>query len=275
MNHNFEHSQNTVAGRAPWTRDVVPLISGRIQGWFRRPLPKQLNRELSLRLEERRSERARIARELHDTLFQGFLGASVVLHNAVEEMPADSPSKPSLNRALRLMRGVIDEGRHALQGLRSSGMAFTSLERALSDVGEEFTPSSARFRILVMGRPKALKPAIQEQIYLIGREALANALRHSEATSIEVDVEYLRRELRVVVRDNGCGIDPQVLRLEGDSQWGLLGMRERAKSIGAQLRIWSRRGAGTEVEISVPTDIAADAPACVLKSPTLQNEAVA
>ncbi len=110
---------------------------------------------------------------------------------------------------------------------------------------------------------------------MILREALLNALRHSEATSIEAEVEYQRRQLRVVVRDNGRGIDPQVLRSEHDSHRGLLGMRERAGAIGAQLRIWSRRGAGTEVEITVPTGIAADAPAYSLKSPTLQNEAVA
>ncbi len=100
-------------------------------------------------------------------------------------------------------------------------------------------------------------------------------MRHSKATSVEAEVEYQRRQLRVVVRDNGCGIDPQMLRLEGDSHWGLLGMHERARCIGAQLRIWSKRGAGTEVEISVPTEIAADAPAYALKSPTFQNEAVA
>jgi signal transduction histidine kinase len=252
MNHNSERSSNAITGTAAWTRGAVAIRTGRIQGWFQRPNRQQLNRELNLRLEERRSERARIARELHDTLFQGFLGASLVLHSAVEEMPADSPSKPSLNRALHLMRRVIDEGRHALKGLRSSGMASSSLEKALSGVRDEFTPNGARFRILVMGRPKALKPAIQEQIYLIVREALLNALRHSEATSIEAEVEYQRRRLRAVVRDNGRGIDPQVLRSQQDSHWGLLGMRERAKCIGAQLRIWSRRGAGTEVEISVP-----------------------
>jgi len=275
MNRNSQSSPNPMAGGAPWTRDAVPLTTGRIQGRFRRPNHEQLNRELNLRLEERHSERARIARELHDTLFQGFLGASMMLHNAVEELPADSPSKPSLSRALRLMYRVIDEGRVALQGLRSSGIAFTNLEQALANVRDEFTPGGTQFRILIMGRPKALEPAIQEQIYLIVREALLNAHRHSEATSIEADVEYQRRRLRVVVRDNGRGIDPQMLRLEGDSHWGLLGMHERARSIGAQLRIWSKRGAGTEVEISVPTDIAADVLAYAPKSPTLQNEAVA
>jgi len=221
MNHNFERSPNVMVGGSS-TRDVAPFTAGRIQGWFRRPNHEQLNRELNLCLEERRSERTRIAHELHDF-----------------------------------------------------GMAATSLEEALSRVGDELTHGGARLRILVMGQPKALKPAIQEQIYLIVREALVNALRHSEAASIEADVEYQRRQLRVVVRDNGCGIDPQMLRLEGDSQWGLLGMHERARCIGAQLRVWSRRGAGTEVEISVRTDIAVDAPGYSLKSATLQNEAVA
>ncbi len=133
------------------------------------------------------------------------------------------------------------------QGLRPRGMASTCLEQRLCGVGDEFTHGGAGLRILVMGQPKALKP----------------------------EVEYQRRQLRVVVRDNGRGIDPQALRSEQDTHWGLLGMRERAGAIGAQLRIWSRRGAGTEVEITVPTGIAADAPAYSLKSPTLQNEAVA
>jgi signal transduction histidine kinase len=259
MNHNVERSPNAAAGGAPWTRDAAPLTTGRNQRWFRRPNRERLNRELNLRLEERHSERTRIARELHDTLLQGFLGASLVLHDAVEGMPADSPSKPSLTRALHLMRRVIDEGRVALQGLRSPGSASTSLEQALSEFADEFAHGGAQFRIFVMGRPKVLPPAIQEQIYLIVQEALGNALRHSGATSIEAEVEYLPNKLRVVVRDNGSGIDTQVLRSGRDLHWGLLGMRERAGTVGAQLRIWSRPGAGTEVEISVPIQIVADA----------------
>jgi signal transduction histidine kinase len=102
-----------------------------------------------------------------------------------------------------------------------------------------------------------LPPSIQEQLYLIGREALLNAVRHSEATSIEAEIEYRPRCLSVVVRDNGCGIDPNMLRLGKDEHRGLMGMRRRAESLGAQLRIWSRPGAGTEVEISVPCRIEA------------------
>jgi signal transduction histidine kinase len=260
MIRDFELSTNAIAGGSARTGNLVARAPKRTEKWFHRPNQEQLNRELDLRLEEQLRERARIARELHDTLFQGFLGASMQLHAAVEQMPADSPSKPPLNRALCLMQRVIDEGRDVLQGLRSSRLASMSLEEALSCVRDEFTPSGgARFRIFVKGQPKALKPVVREQIYLIGREALVNALRHSKATSIEAEVEYLPRRLRVVVRDNGCGIDPQLVRPNRQAPWGLIGMRERAGSISAKLRIWSRPGTGTEVEVSIPSHVVADA----------------
>jgi signal transduction histidine kinase len=97
-----------------------------------------------------------------------------------------------------------------------------------------------------------LVPAVQEQIYWIAREALLNALRHSAASRVEAEIEYLPRKLRVVVRDDGTGIDPEVLRAGRNSHWGLAGMQERAASIGAKVRVWSKQGQGTEVEISLP-----------------------
>jgi signal transduction histidine kinase len=109
-----------------------------------------------------------------------------------------------------------------------------------------------RARVFVTGKSKALRPSIQEELYLIGREALVNALRHSEATRIEVEVEYQPRQLRMVLRDNGCGIDSQLVQLGRNGHRGLLVMRERAASIGARLRIWSKLGCGTEVEICFP-----------------------
>lgn len=209
------------------------------------------NPELNLRLEERRKERARVARELHDTLFQGFFSASMVLQAALEELPANSPGKSSLSRALDLMRRVIDDGRAVLQGLRSPWIASTSLEQAIADFRNEFPLTSADFRILVSGRRKASNPSVQEQIDLIAREALANAFHHSNARRIEAEVEYLPAKLRVVIRDDGCGMDPQTARLRENSHWGVLGMHERARSIGAHLGIWSKPGLGTEVEVSV------------------------
>ena len=226
--------------------------------WFPGPNAAQPDRERHL-CEERRKERARIARELHDTLFQGFLAASMLLHNAVEQIPADSPSKSSFNHALSLIRSAIDEGRFALQGLRSSVTACMSLEQAFTDLLEQFAPGGVRSRILVSGKPRALALTVQEQIYLIGREALVNALLHSGASSIEAEVEYLPRSLRLVVRDNGRGMDQQAVQAKRDLHWGLAGMRERARGVGARLQVWSRRGSGTEVEVSVPLAITAEA----------------
>jgi signal transduction histidine kinase len=226
---------------------------GRGQRRFCRAIQEQLSREQNLRQEERGNERARIARELHDTLFQGFFGASMVLHNVVEAMPEDSHDRHSLGKALQVLQRVLEEGRTVLQGLRAPSFAPASVERELSEFVEDLAHGGMRCEISVTGTPKALRADVQEQINLIGREALVNALHHSEATCIEAEVEYSPRRLRVIVRDNGRGIDPQLARARRDSHWGLLGMRERAEGIGATLEIWSRPGAGTEVEIQVPS----------------------
>jgi signal transduction histidine kinase len=93
-------------------------------------------------------------------------------------------------------------------------------------------------------------------VYRIGREALVNSFRHSGAKNIEVEVEYSSRQLYIVVRDDGCGIDPQVLGSGRDGHWGLSGMRERAERIGARLKLRSRHATGTEVELSVPGYVA-------------------
>lgn len=250
---NIGESANVMIGDASGAPDLVVWAAERMKQWFRFSRPAKLNREMSVRRDERLRERARIARDMHDTLLQGFLGVSMQMQVAVEQVSAESPVKPALDRAVLRMRHLINESREMLQGLRSSAMESMSLELALSRLREELPPrGGVQFRVFVTGQPKALKRAIQEQIYLIGREALLNALRHSEGTTIEAEIEYLPRQLRVSIRDNGRGMDPEVVTAGRSAHWGLVGMRERAENIGAQFRIWSRLGAGTEVEISVP-----------------------
>ena len=240
---------------ADGTREVIKRDKERIQRVFR---PTRCG--LDLQLEEGCKERARLAREMHDTLLQGFLGASMLLHEAVRQTPADSPSKILLGRALYLIDRAIEEGHATLQGLRRVDTGSTSLEQALSAIQDQFMPAtSTQFRILITGRPKCLESAIHKQILATVREAVVNALRHSGATKIEIQVEYLRHRLRVLVRDNGCGIDMQLVQSTRDLHWGLQEMRDRATNIGAQLRIWSKLGGGTEVELSVPVDAVGDA----------------
>ena len=231
----------------------IPPLAERIRGYFTRTHQHESIREDILRQEERRRERTRIARELHDTLLQGLLSASMQLQVAEGCLPPDSPAKPLLSRVRNLMRNGLAEGRATLEGLRSAEPPPTSLEQALSDFLSELTPTDrARVRIIKMGRPKPLDPAILHQIYLITREALLNSLRHSQAKKIEVELEYSPRKLRVVVRDNGTGLDPQLLHTPRKSHWGLTVMRERAANIGAHLRVWSKPKAGTELVLSLP-----------------------
>jgi len=212
---------------------------------------------MNMRFEERLAERTRIAQELHDTLLQGFLSASMQLHVADDRLPENSEAKPLVERALQLMTRVIDEGRNTVRGLRSSDVFNQNLEQAFSRLQQELFPTSdTEFRVIVEGTPRQLRPAVRDDIYHIGREALANSFRHSRATEIVVEIEYSVNFFRVMVRDNGIGITADVLREGREGHWGLSGMRERAERIGARLRVLSRADAGTEMELSVPGGIA-------------------
>jgi signal transduction histidine kinase len=218
---------------------------------------QHLTRQLNVRFEERLAERTRIAQELHDTLLQGVLSASMQLHVAVDRLPVDSPAKLSFNRVLQLMGQVIDEGRNAIRGLRSSDFGSLNLEDSLLSVRQALdVEDSVGFRVIVEGRPRQLNPILRDEIYRIGREALVNAFRHSGADLVEVELEYAPNSFRMLVRDNGCGIDPTVLRSGREGHWGLSGMRERAEIIGARLNLWSSATAGTEVELVLPQRVA-------------------
>src|SRR5271155_3540196 len=142
MNHDVLDFSNAIIGGTVSPQDVAARAVERIRKWFRRSDQEQLGRERNVRLEERHKERARIAGGFHDTLFQGFLGASMQLHN-----PPDSPEKPSLNRALSSTQRVLDEGRTAVRGPRSSGIAPETLEQALSGLRDELAAGSLPFRI--------------------------------------------------------------------------------------------------------------------------------
>ena len=215
-----------------------------------------LTKQLNALFEERLAERTRIAQELHDTLLQGFLSASMQLHVAVDRLPPDSPARSPLDRVLQLMSRVIDEGRNAVRGLRSES-ASLNLEQAFAHIQDELAlENDVGFRVIVDGQPRPLHPVLRDEVYRIGREALVNAFRHSGAKSVEIQLEYAASQLRVRVRDNGRGIDPQLLQSGREGHWGLPGMRERAERIGAKLQVWSSSAAGTEVELSVPSHIA-------------------
>jgi ligand-binding sensor domain-containing protein/signal transduction histidine kinase len=243
--------------QATWFQLSCVLALAVIVWLFFRLRMHQMTKELNVRFEERLSERMRIAQELHDTLLQGFLSASMQLHVAADHVPDSSPAKPLLTRVLQLMGQVTEEGRSALRGLRSSVRDTHSLEQTLSVIPQSLAiHDTIAYRVIVDGLPRPLHPVIRDEVYRIAREGLVNAFRHAQASSIEVEVEYAAKHLKMIVRDNGCGIDPQVLNSGREGHWGLPGMRERAERIGAKLRVWSGGAAGTEVELIVPNTVA-------------------
>jgi signal transduction histidine kinase len=198
-------------------------------------------------------ERKRIAQELHDTLLQGFFAVSMQLQTVVDQLPSDSAAKPRFDDVLQAMDRVLEEGRRAVQGLRSPVEPARSLGEDFADVPNELGfPLAVDYRVILHGSEKDLRAAARHEIYRIGREAIINAYRHSQATKVEAEIDFGPAELRVAVRDNGRGIDPQSLRWGRDGHWGIQGMRERADRIGARLHLRSEAGLGTEVELRVP-----------------------
>ncbi len=239
-----------------WFQSSVILLLGVCAWAAYRLRVYHVSRQLNRRFEERLAERTRIAQELHDTLLQGFVSASMQLHVAADRLPADSPARQPLLRVLDLMGRVIEEGRNAVRGLRAASSTPEDLERAFLGIHEELTATDhADYRVIIEGKPRPLNPIIRDEVYRIGREALLNAFHHSGGKSIELELEY-SHHLRMLVRDDGRGIDPEVVRSGTDGHWGLAGMRERAESIGAGFKVRSRAAAGTEVELTVPGDVA-------------------
>jgi signal transduction histidine kinase len=179
---------------------------------------------------------------------------------AILMQPESVTLKQERRRVLGLLAHLVYESRETIRGLRPSSRSSHELERAFLRSYEELAVqqevNQIAFRFIVGGTPRPLHPTIEDEIHLIGREALINAFRHSRASEIEVELEYTTKSLRVLVRDDGCGIDTHVLRSGRDKYWGLSGMRERAQRMGARLRVLSRVGAGTEVELSVACKIA-------------------
>src|SRR4029077_14983127 len=206
---------------------------------------RQLQRQYNMRVEERVEERTRIARELHDTLLQTVQGFMLRLQAVNEMMPAGAV-KNELEQTLEIGDRAIAEGRKTVQDLRS---AFTTsdLAEAVRAVGDELASrDAADFRVVVEGRVRNLNPIVRDEVYSIAREALRNAFAHAHATHIDAEITFDERVLQLRIRDDGKGIAPEFAEQGRGGHFGLAGMQERARRIGAKLAILSGAGTGTE-----------------------------
>jgi signal transduction histidine kinase/ligand-binding sensor domain-containing protein len=221
---------------------------------------RQLHHRFEMALEARVSERTRIARELHDTLLQSFHGL-LLRFQTVSQLWADRPelAKEKLDSAINEAANAITEGRNAVQGLRESTSATSDIAEAIGTLGAELAAApgdrpAPAFHVTVEGKPRPLHPILRDDIYKITAEALRNAFRHADATDVDVEIRYDREQFRLRVQDDGKGFD--AARLPGQEaagHYGVPGMRERAALMGGTLTVWSKEGAGTAVELCIPS----------------------
>jgi signal transduction histidine kinase/ligand-binding sensor domain-containing protein len=245
-----------------WLRTVVALLIMLAAWLFYRLRIRQVSQQLTIRMEERLGERTRIAQELHDTVLQGLASASLQLEVADRQIAGDATAKPLVQRVSQLLRRLSDESRQTVRGLRQRQSEEENLERALTQISKDLAaPRKVKYQVIVEGTPRSLRPLVRDEIYRIGGEALANAFSHARASTVETVLEYGRDHFRLLVRDDGKGIDPEVLKGGREGHFGLSGLRERASRIEARLKIRTAPGAGTEIDMLVPAAAAFQRPA--------------
>jgi signal transduction histidine kinase len=223
----------------------------------------QLARQFNRTLDARVSERTRIARDLHDTLLQSFHGALLRFQAAANVLAArPDEARVRLERALDQAEAAIVEGRNAVQGLRASATTVNDLASGIAAIGAELTsdpsaPHVPAIDVKVDRESRDLNPVVREEAFRIAGEALRNAVKHAQARRITITIYYEPRQLRLVIRDDGKGLDPETMaRQQKPGHFGLRGMAERASIVNGQLEVRGAIGAGTEIELRVPGRIA-------------------
>lgn len=212
---------------------------------------RYLTARLTEKLRVKTAERERIARALHDSFLQSVQSLLMQVDMTATRLPEDAPARRELETIRNRAREALVEGRGQLAELRDGDMF--ELDAWIARVMEDLraTVPGIRFTLHVDGDRRALLADIADDVGNIAREALRNAAMHAGAAAIDVTVAYGKRALALTVADDGCGIDPDVVRAQGKpGHWGLAGMRERASRIGAVLEIDG--GPGTSVRLVVP-----------------------
>ncbi|MHB8284991.1 MAG: sensor histidine kinase [Caulobacteraceae bacterium] len=217
---------------------------------------QRLSAAIHARLEERIDERERIARELHDTLLQGFQSLVLRLQGVMEGLPSEAGAQKELRLILNRADEVITTGRKRVQDLRTL-VRQGDLVAALTDAAETMAATSTtRFQLTVEGAPRGLQTVVGEELAAIGREAIANAFRHARATTINARLIYSWRSLTLRIADDGVGAPIDVLMTGRPGHFGLIGMRERADKIDATLVVSGTPSGGVEVSVTVPAGVA-------------------
>jgi two-component system NarL family sensor kinase len=194
----------------------------------------------------RADERGRIARDVHDTLAQGFTAVALHVEAALSQLPARSAAAPPLRRALQVSRDSLEEARRSIRSLRPLPLEHRPLAEALGRLARELTADTGvRVRTDFTG-VGPLPADVESELFRIAAEALANIRKHASAREVILRLESVRRALRLTIADDGAGFRMRGARRRG---FGLTGIEDRARSIGGRATIRSAPGRGTTVVV--------------------------
>ncbi len=237
---------------------VMPDGSGRSEAilWQIRDVTDQrrLERKLAVRALEIAvlMERSRMARELHDTLAQGFTGIFLLLEAAEDALPSDhKEAARHLFRARELARSSLNEARRAVHALRPAALEAGDLHASLRSMIHQMEGTGTEVVLKLEGEAHLLRMPVEDNLLRICQEALTNSIRHGNASRVEVGLAFEDRRLQLSVEDNGTGFDHTLTTGAG---MGLMGMEERAEALGGDLKLASRPGQGTRITVTVPLD---------------------
>jgi signal transduction histidine kinase/ligand-binding sensor domain-containing protein len=241
-----------------WFQTLAVLIVAVLLWTFFLIRVRQSNKRTEARLRERLAERERIARDLHDTLLQGFQMLVLRFQVITDTLAPDNPAKSLLEESLVRSERTLQEGRDRVSALRSETESGEDLTAELRQFGHELSSGSVTtFQFSVVGTPTPLQAVVHEEIRMIAREVITNAFRHAGASKVDCQINFGRRHFVFLCSDNGCGI-PE-FALEGGKtrqHWGLVGIKERSQKIGAVLHIGTGEPHGTKIELKLNARIA-------------------
>ena len=201
--------------------------------------------------DERRVERKRIARELHDTLLQGLQGILLEFEVLSSRLPEEERERAA--KIERKLRHIVMDGRNAINALRLPDDERDWMAAVLEMGERAVLDSKVNFTLKIKGEPWSLPSKARVEVLAIVREGLRNALEHSHAKTILVVVRYWKSGLKISIQDNGIGVSEQHLALrQKEGHWGIAGMRERAEKLRGRLEIVSQLSKGTMVNLVMP-----------------------
>ena len=235
-----------------WFQGSAAITGFLVICWLYRKRVQQLERRANILFDERLAERTRVAREIHDTFLQTVQGSKLVADHALKNGSDHDLMLRAMGQLSNWLGQATEEGRAALNSLRSSTTETNDLAAAFSlAIDDCRLQTSAEISFSVQGESREMHSVAGDEIYRVGYEAIRNACAHANGSHVNIVLEC-SRDLIFRVSDDGIGIDSKVAQKGKEGHFGLQGMKERAERLGGKLTVVGSPGSGTIVTLVVP-----------------------